>query len=86
MTTNGQSRAGAVLVYDVEGSRPHELSDVLYLSSAEGGDLLGASVTTLPQQDSGDIIAAGGPGRSKVAVFYCSDLVDPADREGRCAP
>jgi hypothetical protein len=86
MTTNGEASAGAVLVYDVEGSKPYELSDVLYLSSAQGGDLLGSSVAALPQNGKGDVVAAGGPGRSKVAVFYCSDLVDPEDREGRCAP
>lgn len=86
MVTNGQSKAGAVLVYDAEGSRPHELSDVLYLSSAESGDLLGTSVATLRQEDGGAVVVAGGPGKSKVAVFFCSDLVDPEDRVGRCAP
>jgi hypothetical protein len=86
MVTNGQGDAGAVLVYDAEGSAAHELSDVLYLSSAESGDLLGSSVATLPQDDKGALVVAGGPGRSKVAVFFCSDLVDPEDREGRCAP
>jgi hypothetical protein len=86
MVTNGHDKAGAVLVYDAEGSKSHELSDVLYLSSAESGDLLGTSVAAVPQDDGRAVVAAGAPGKSKVAVFFCSDLVDPEDREGRCAP
>lgn len=84
MSTNGQANAGGVLIYDVEGTDRHELNGVLYLSSAEGDDLLGSSVAAVPQAGH-DVVAAGGPGRSKVAVFYCSDLVDPEDRTGRCA-
>lgn len=86
MVVNGHDKAGAVLVYDAEGSEPHELSDVMYLSSAEQDDLLGTSVAAVPQGDKPDVIVAGGPGKSKVAVFFCSNLIDLEDREGRCAP
>lgn len=85
MDVNGHSGAGALLVYDVEGNAPHRLADALYLSSAEEGDLMGTAVGTVAQGDGVDVVVGGGPGNSKLAVFYCSALMDPDDRQGRCA-
>ncbi len=83
LTVHGVERAGAVLVYDAEGDSPHALSDLLYLSSAEDGDRLGTSVVAIHQNDH-DLVAAGAPGGSKAALFYCSDLMRDRDRTGRC--
>lgn len=79
----GREHAGAALIYDAEGDDAHELSDILYVASAEAGDLLGTSLATIPQGDR-DIVAAGGPAHDKVFVFYCTDLLRDRDRTGRC--
>jgi hypothetical protein len=83
MQVFGRERAGAVLVYDAEGDDPHELSDQLYVASAEAGDGLGTAVAAIPQKGR-DIVAAGGPANDKVHVFYCTDLLAGRDRTGRC--
>ncbi len=85
MTVFGQEDAGAVLVYDAEGSSPERLSELYYVASGQSGDLLGASVVAV-QQRSRDIVVAGAPGGNSTYVFYCSDLLDEGDRTGRCAP
>ncbi len=84
MTVRDVSGAGAVLIYDVDtnGTRPHSLSDIKFLSSAEGDDRLGASLA-VPYIGDRNIIAAGAPGNGKVALFYCSSLPGFAGG-GRC--
>jgi len=74
MTVRDHQRAGAISVYDAEGDRPWFLTDQLYLSSADDDDRLGASVGAVPIKGR-DVIAAGAPGGSRAAVFYCSLLV-----------
>ncbi len=72
MTVRGESKGGAVLVYDAEGEHPTYLTEARFLASAESGDRLGASVVMARQPDR-DLLVAGGTG-GKVAVFYCTKL------------
>ncbi len=81
----GEAEAGGVLIYDAEGSSPHELSDALYISSAEARDNLGVSVAAVRQGER-DIVVAGAPGNSKTAVFFCNQLLPDDAKTGRCAP
>jgi hypothetical protein len=81
----GVREAGALLVYDAEGSEPHALSDVLFASDPETDDHLGFSLETVPQKGV-EIVAAGAPGRSQVDLFFCSELLPKKARTGRCAP
>jgi len=83
MTVRDTERAGAVLVFDVEPDSPNELSGVAFVSSAETGDLLGSALAT-PSLDEHDIIAAGAPGGSKVALFYCTRLAGGGTVGERC--
>lgn len=83
MAARGVARAGAVLVYDAEGDRPFDLSYVKFLSSAEEGDQLGASLAA-PAIEGRNVLAAGAPGNGKTALFYCSDLVPEGRRGSRC--
>jgi hypothetical protein len=83
MEVRGERRAGAILLFDVEGDDPHELWEAKYLSSAEVDDQLGHSIAT-PRIEGRHVIAAGGPGNGKVALFYCNSRL-PADLAGaRC--
>ena len=85
VSVRGNSNAGAVLVYDAEGSSPDELSelsDVLYVASAESSDRLGSSIVAAPIRGR-DVVVAGIPGSARTAVFYCSDFV-AARGGGRC--
>lgn len=84
MTVRGTSDAGALLVYDVNPKHPSELTDVDFISSAEDGDRLGTSVTTVRIGGNRDIIAAGAPGHQKEALFYCSKLLPASKRGARC--
>lgn len=84
MTVRGTSDAGALLIYAVSPEQPDVLSDVDFISSAQDGDRLGTSVTTVRVSASRDIIAAGAPGHQKVAVFYCSKLLPASERGARC--
>ena len=84
MTVLGESRAGAVLVYDVEGSAKHQLTEHRVLSSAESGDLLGASLA-MGRSDNRNVIIAGAPGNHKVAVFYCTSLLPGSEQGSRCS-
>ena len=81
MTVRGESGAGALLVYDVEGNS--EFVDAKFLSSAEGSDGLGASIVT-PHIQGRDIIVAGAPGNGKAALFYCSSLLEKGAAGSRC--
>jgi hypothetical protein len=85
LKSRGASDGGAILVYDAEGSSPEELTDILYLASAEDGDRLGASVVAAPSKDR-DVVVGGVPGSGRTAVFYCSELAKKAniDSGGRC--
>jgi hypothetical protein len=84
MKARGESRAGALLIYDVEvgKGKEHELGDVRFLSSAEENDELGASLAT-PFLGTRHVIAAGAPGGGKTALFYCTGLA-PAKGGARC--
>ncbi|MCW5789065.1 MAG: FG-GAP repeat protein [Polyangiaceae bacterium] len=71
MTVRGVGSAGAVLVYDVEGERPFNLHDVLFMSSAEEGDQLGRSLA-VARSGAQEVVVAGAPGNEKTALFFCS--------------
>lgn len=79
MTVRGAERAGAVLVYDVEGPVLHRLLEAKFISSAEEGDQLGAALAA-PMIGKRSIIAAGAPGNGKTALFYCSSLASSGAR------
>jgi len=83
MDVREASDGGAVLVYDVEPEHPHWLLEARFLSSAESGDRLGASLAVIAQPDR-DIFATGAPGGGKVAVFFCSKLLPSGKRGSRC--
>jgi hypothetical protein len=83
MTVRGNPRAGAVLVFDVEGERPWEFTEIQFLSSAEEGDQLG-SVVVAPRREDRAVIAAGAPGNGKTAIFYCSSLLSDDLTGARC--
>ncbi len=81
MTVRGESSAGALLVFDADKPSDSTFVDAKFLSSAESGDRLGASIVT-PHIDGRDIIAAGGNG--KAALFYCSPLLAAGAGGARC--
>ena len=78
MTVREQAAAGALIVYDAEGDEPHLFSDVLFASSLEANDRLGASLAT-PNLGDRHIVAAGAPGGSKTFLFYCPGLGGEAE-------
>jgi hypothetical protein len=77
MKVRGTSSAGAVLVFDAEGSDPTDLTEELFLSSAESGDRLGATLTAA-HVDKRDVVVAGAPGSGRAGIFYCSTLLGAA--------
>lgn len=81
MTVRGQKNAGSLLVYDMKFPWNPVLVDTKFISSAESGDELGRSIVT-PHVGKRDIIAAGGPGHGKAALFYCTSL--PHAPSARC--
>jgi hypothetical protein len=83
MTVRGAARAGAILLYDAEGPRPHELTEVKFLSSAADDDRLGESLA-MPRIDGRHVIAAGAPGGGKAVLFYCNDLLPSSLAGARC--
>ncbi|MEI9942301.1 MAG: hypothetical protein WDO69_34220 [Pseudomonadota bacterium] len=83
MTVRGAENAGALLVYDAEGSSDAAFVDAKFISSAEAFDDLGRSIVT-PHIDKRDIIAAGAPGNGKTALFYCSALLPQGAAGSRC--
>jgi hypothetical protein len=82
-TAREETRAGAVLVFDAEGERVEELTDILFVTSGEQDDRLGAAVVAAPI-DGRDVVVAGAPGNARAFVFYCSALVPGALRGARC--
>lgn len=84
LRARGESRAGAILIYDVEvgSGKEHTLSDVRFLSSAQENDELGTSLAT-PALGTRNIIAAGAPNGGKTALFYCTGLA-PDKGGARC--
>ncbi len=89
MTARDEGGAGAVLVYDVESPTDATFVDAKFLSSAEGGDHLGASLATphIPTTSGAkarDLIVAGAPGTGKAALFYCSPLLKSGEAGPRC--
>ncbi|MEP7050510.1 MAG: hypothetical protein ABJB12_09170 [Pseudomonadota bacterium] len=83
MTVRGTSGAGALLVFDADEPSDASFVDAKFLSSAETGDGLGASIVT-PHIKGRDIILAGAPGNGKAALFYCSPLLAPGMGGSRC--
>ncbi len=84
MTARDEGGAGAVLVYDVESPSDATFVDAKFLSSAEGGDHLGASLATPHLASGRDLIVAGAPGNGKAALFYCSSLLKHGEAGSRC--
>ena len=89
MTVRHSSRAGAVLIYDVEpaksgaGGHLYDLKDIAFLSSAEADDQLGRSIA-LPNLGKRQLLVAGAPGGGKAALFYCPSFLPPELAGGRC--
>jgi hypothetical protein len=83
LAVRGTSRAGAVLIYDVEPEAPNSLAEARFIASAASGDRLGTAVA-LPRIGENSVIAAGAPGAGKTLLFYCSALIPEALRAGRC--
>jgi hypothetical protein len=73
MDVRGQDARGAVLVYDVEADAPNTLADVLFTSSGEAEDYLGAALAA-PRIKDRNVLAAGAPGGGKAALFFCTAL------------
>lgn len=67
MSAKEERDAGAVLVYESEGT----FERTLILSRAKEGDELGASLARVPQEGR-DAIAVGAPGSREAYVFYCA--------------
>jgi FG-GAP repeat len=88
MTVRHVSRAGALLIYDVEPpktSKEHlyDFKDIAFLSSADADDQLGRSIA-LPNLGDRQVMAAGAPGGGKAAVFYCPSFLPPQLAGSRC--
>jgi hypothetical protein len=85
MSVRGESTAGAVFVYDVEGNAEQQtwVLETRFISSAESGDRLGTSVAMIQQPDR-DLLLAGAPGNGKAALFLCSKLLPSALKGSRC--
>ncbi len=83
MTVRHISRAGALIIYDVEEARDAAFKDIAFLSSADPDDQLGRAIA-LPNLGARQIIAAGAAGNGKAALFYCPSFL-PAELKGeRC--
>jgi FG-GAP repeat len=88
MTVRHVSRAGALLIYDVEppkSSKEHlyDFKDIAFLSSADADDQLGRSIA-LPDLGDRQVLAAGAPGGGKAAIFYCPSFLPPMLAGARC--
>jgi hypothetical protein len=83
MTVRHNSRAGAVIMYDVESRDDFEFKDIAFIASAEADDELGRSLA-LPDIGDRQILAAGAPGNGKVALFYCPSFLPPELAGERC--
>jgi hypothetical protein len=70
MTVRHVSRAGALILYDVEEPGEFAFMDIAFIASADSDDRLGSSIT-LPDLGDRRLLAAGAPGNGKVALFYC---------------
>jgi hypothetical protein len=88
MTVRHKSRAGALIIYDVEPPKAatdhlYDFKDIAFLSSADEDDQLGRSIA-LPDLGDRQLLAAGAPGGGKTALFYCPSFL-PAELAGeRC--
>ncbi len=82
-TVRDNADGGAVFLYDVEGNFAQYPTETRFLASAEQGDQLGAALALAPRAG-GALLVAGAPGGRKVAIFYCSKLLKPEQRGGRC--
>jgi FG-GAP repeat protein len=88
MTVRHVSRAGALIIYDVETPKTpkehlYDFKDIAFLSSADVDDQLGRSIA-LPNIGERQVLAAGAPGGGKAAIFYCPSFL-PAELAGaRC--
>lgn len=83
MIARDKTDAGAVLVFDAEGSRPFQYTEIKFLSSADDGDRLGGSLAAANLGDR-HLLVAGAPGNGKTVLFYCSGLTAEGERGKRC--
>ena len=88
MTVRHVSRAGAIIIYDVDppaSVRDHlyDFKDIAFLSSADADDQLGRSIA-LPDIGDRQVLAAGAPGGGKAAIFYCPSFLLPQFAGARC--
>jgi hypothetical protein len=87
MTVRHKSRAGALIIYDVEaaGTKEHlyDFKDIAFLSSADEDDQLGRSIA-LPNLGDRQLLVAGAPGGGKAALFYCPSFLPAALAGDRC--
>jgi FG-GAP repeat len=88
MTVRHKSRAGALIIYDVDPPKAstnhlYDFKDIAFLSSADEDDQLGRSIA-LPDLGDRQLLVAGAPGGGKTALFYCPSFL-PAELAGeRC--
>ena len=89
MTVRHKTRAGALIVYDVDPPKPgsmdhlYDFKDIAFLSSADVDDQLGRSIA-LPNLGDRQLLAAGAPGGGKVALFYCPSFLPSKLAGARC--
>lgn len=78
LTVRGVARAGAVFVYEADGSalRP------AYASDGAQGDNFGSSLAAVPQ-DGREILAVGAPGTRRVYLHYCAGAAS-GELSARC--
>ena len=88
MTVRHTSRAGAVIIYDVDPPQTakdhlYDFKDIAFLSSADADDQLGRSIA-LPNLGDRQVLAAGAPGGGKAAIFYCPSFLPAKLAGARC--
>ena len=89
MTVRHKSRAGALIIYDVDPPKAgsmdqlYDFKDIAFLSSAEADDQLGRSIA-LPDLGDRQLLVAGAPGGGKTALFYCPSFLPPELAGERC--
>ncbi len=88
MTVRHVSRAGALIIYDVDPPKTakehlYDFKDIAFLSSADPDDQLGRSIA-LPDLGDRQLLVAGAPGGGKVGLFYCPSFLPSKLKGSRC--
>ena len=88
MTVRHVSRAGALIIYDVDPPKTakehlYDFKDIAFLSSADPDDQLGRSIA-LPDLGDRQLLVAGAPGGGKVGLFYCPSFLPAKLAGSRC--